>query len=162
MRDLSARRDPGNHLVVLFRTRENESLLYKRASRACLDAFAAPGAVFGLTPFIRHIADQPRRNAPSGYFPDVSTLQFRTSANAPRTENTPVVVNDISGMTHINVKTRIVIRISNVRDFERLSQPLQFAPPVRLADRADVVALDQKQFDCHPTIFFELGRRCPD
>ncbi|MGA8088290.1 MAG: hypothetical protein WCA10_13355 [Terracidiphilus sp.] len=72
----------------------------------------------------------------------MGTLQFCAGTYASGAQNAPIVINDVSRMAHIDMKTRIVVRIPNVCDFKRLRKRLEFTATVRYAHRADVVAFD--------------------
>ena len=116
----------------------------------------------GHPPVVRHIAYQVRRDAARRYFPNMRTLEFRANTNTARAENATIVIDNVARMTHVDLKTRIVVRIANVSDLERLREGLQFAPAVRYADEQMWLRSTRSSSIGHAAIFFEFGRRCPD
>ena len=59
-------------------------------------------------------------------------------------------------MGHIDRQARIVVGVAHMSDTQGLRHRLQLAMAVGDAGRADVIALDQQQFDSHAPIEREL------
>jgi hypothetical protein len=86
------------------------------------------------------------------------TLDFVANADAAGAEDAAVVVDSEEPVANIYGALRIRVLPAYVVDFRIRGKRLKLAVAVRDANGADVVAFGKKQFDYHPSIFFEPVR----
>ncbi len=123
-----------------------------------MDALAATSAGFGRTPGFCQVGDDQRLNAAAHDVPGMGAFNFIAYPHAPGAEHAPVVIDREAVMRGIHFQIRIAIAKVNVRDIEFLSERLQFAVPVRDANRANMIALREKQLENGATVALQALR----
>ena len=82
----------------------------------------------------------------------MGAFNFITYPHAPGAKHAPVVIDREAVVRGIHFKIRIAIAKVNVRDIEFLGKRLQFAVTVRDANRANMIALREKQLEDGATV----------
>ena len=121
-------------------------------------AFATTRATAGLSPWLVHVAGDAGMNASRREFPNVRTLQLCADANASCAQNATIVIEHKSRMRHVDRELWIVVGQSNSADPKCAGHRLKLAMAVRNADRANVISLDQQEFQRDPSITRQFGR----
>ena len=152
------RGEAGDGLGLLDHFVDTEAFFCQGASGAGLHALSAGGAIRGVAPVVFQVAYDAGVDAARGNFPDVGAFNFCADPYAARAENAAIVIKDEARVAHVYLQARVVVGVADVGDAERLRHGLQLAMAVGDAGRADVVALDEEQFDGHAAILCELGR----
>src|SRR5689334_10259440 len=109
------------------------------AGGAYVNAFAAGGAAFRLSPRLVEVADDASVNPASEEVPGMRTLDFLANANAASTENASVVIGHEATVRGVNFELGMEIRNGDVREPDLLGERLQFTVTIRNADRTNVI-----------------------
>ena len=144
-------------VVVFDHFRDGDAFFGEGAGGARLNALAATGAGFRFAPFRVQITDDAGVNAARGHLPDMGAFQFRANANAAGAKDAAVVVENVAGMREIDRERRVIVRKMHGTDAEGSSHGLKFTVTVGNTDGADVIALDEQEFDGDAAILSELG-----
>ena len=85
-----------DHLV------DGEAFFSERAGGTGLNAFAAAGAVAGVSPVVFEVADDARVDAARGDLPDMRAFNFSADSDAARAENAAIVIEDEARVRHVD------------------------------------------------------------
>ena len=112
-----------------------------------MHAFAAAGAGFGGAPGLVEVGNHSRAYSAAHKVPCMRALDLAADADAPAAQHAAVVVRYKPLMGGVDRKLRRAIWIFNMSDSEGQCEILEFAMPVRHADRTDVIAFGEEKLD---------------
>ena len=136
-------------VALLHHFVNREALFRQCPSWARLNAFATVSAIPRLRPIVFQVADNPGVDTAHCDLPHIRSFKLGAHSDASRAEDATIVVENKTGMRHIDGQARIVIGVAHMRDSERLSQGLKFAMAVRYADRANMIPFHEEELDRH-------------
>src|SRR5208282_5791348 len=98
------------------------------------------------SPILMQIGDDQRVDAAAHDIPNMRALNFGADTHAASAQDAAVVVEGEPFVRGVNAELGVAIRKANMGQALLLAEGLQFAVAVGDANRADMVALGEEQF----------------